>query len=145
MWPQFIIMFLAGVGVPVLAALNAALGKTLGSPAVAACVLFVVALAVAAGVALVTAPDAFARIVTAPRYLFLGGVLIAFYLLSVTWIAPVIGLGNAIFLVLLGQLVAAAVIDHWGLFTARETPITLARAGGIALMAVGVFVTQKAG
>ena len=144
MWPQFIIMFLAGVGVPVLAALNAALGKTLGSPAVAACVLFVVALAVAAGVALVTAPEAFARIAAAPRYLFLGGVLIAFYLLSVTWIAPVIGLGNAIFLVLLGQLVAAAVIDHWGLFTARETPITWVRAGGIALMAVGVFVTQKA-
>ena len=39
---------------------------------------------------------------------------------------------------------AAAVIDHWGLFTATQTPITWVRAGGIALMAVGVFVTQKA-
>ena len=144
MGPQYVIMFLAGVGVPILAALNAALGKTLGSPAVAAVVLFVVACAVSAGVALVTAPEAFARIASAPRYLLLGGVLIAFYLLSVTWIAPMIGLGNAIFLVLLGQLVAAAAIDHWGLFTATQTPITWMRAGGIALMAVGVFVTQKA-
>ncbi len=70
--------------------------------------------------------------------------MIAFYVLSVTWIAPIIGLGNAIFLVLLGQLCAAATIDHFGLFNAIATPISLTRAGGLALMVVGVFLAQKA-
>jgi transporter family-2 protein len=48
-----------------------------------------------------------------------------------------------VFFVLLGQLISAAAIDHFGLFTASVTPLTLTRAAGIALMAAGVFVTQK--
>ena len=137
------IIFAAGVGVPVLAAMNTGLGKFLGSPALAACALFFVAFCCAAVVAALTNTGGLAKLAMAPRHLFLGGILIAFYLLSVTWIAPVMGLGNAIFLVLLGQLVAAAVIDHFGFFTAAATPITAARAAGILLMAAGVFLTQK--
>lgn len=143
--PQHIlIMLAAGIGVPVLAALNAALGRHIGSPAVAAAVLFIVAFAVAALVAFVTNPQAVTRLATAPLHLFLGGALVAFYVLSITWIAPTMGVGNAVFLVLLGQLVSAAAIDHFGLFTAQASPLTLTRAAGIALMATGVFVTQKA-
>ncbi len=138
------IMLLAGIGVPILAALNAALGRLIGSPAVAASVLFAVALMVSVLVALVTAPDAVSRLGIAPKHLFLGGVLVAFYVLSITWIAPVIGVGNAVFFVLLGQLIAAAAIDHFGLFSAQVSPLSLTRAAGIALMAVGVFVTQRA-
>ena len=136
-------MLAAGLGVPVLAALNAALGRHVGSPAVAATALFVVALSAAALVALLTAPGGFAKLAGAPRHLFLAGLLVAFYVLSVTWIAPVMGLGNAIFLVLLGQLVAAAVIDHFVLFASQVTPLSLPRAAGLALMAAGVFLTQK--
>ena len=39
--------------------------------------------------------------------------------------------GAALFFVLLGQLVSAAVIDHFGLFGAQVTPLTLMRAGGM--------------
>ncbi len=138
------IMLLAGIGIPVLAALNAALGRTIGSPSVAAATLFVVALVVALVAALLTNPGAVARLPAAPRHLFLGGALIAFYVLTITWIAPIIGVGNAVFFVLLGQLIAAAAIDHFGLFGAVISPLSLTRAGGIALMAVGVFFTQKA-
>ncbi len=77
-------------------------------------------------------------------HLFLAGVLVAFYVLSITYVAPRFGVGNAVFFVLLGQLVSAAVIDHFGLFGARISPLSLTRSFGIALMAVGVFVTQKA-
>ena len=54
------------------------------------------------------------------------------------------GVGNAVFFVLLGQLISAAAIDHFGLFTAQTSPLNWTRAAGIALMAAGVFVTQKA-
>ncbi|MEO9864649.1 MAG: DMT family transporter [Yoonia sp.] len=141
---SYLIMLAAGIGVPVLAALNAALGRTIGSPAVAAATLFLVAFASAAIVALLTAPQAAAKIATAPKHLLLGGVLIAFYVLSITWIAPVIGVGNAVFLVLIGQMIAAATIDHFGLFGANVAPLNATRAAGICVMAAGVFITQKA-
>ena len=47
MFHYALIMLVAGLGIPVLAALNAALGRQIGSPAMAATVLFVVAFGVA--------------------------------------------------------------------------------------------------
>ena len=85
-----------------------------------------------------------ARAVTAPKHLFLGGLFVAFYVLSITYVAPSFGIGNAVFFVLLGQLGSAALIDHFGLFGARVNPFSLTRAGGIGLMALGVWVTQRA-
>ena len=137
------IMFAAGVGVPLLAALNAALGQKIGSPAAAALVLFAIALVATCVVTLVTGPGALKAVPGQPKHLFLAGVLVAFYVLSITYIAPHFGVGNAVFFVLLGQLAAAATIDHFGLFGAQVTPLSLTRAGGIALMAAGLALTQK--
>ncbi|WP_068119198.1 DMT family transporter [Tropicimonas marinistellae] len=138
------VMFCAGIGIPVLAALNAALGQRLGSPAAAAVILFCVALCVALGAAGATGPRAVLRAAGAPPHLFLAGVLIAFYVLSVTAIAPRFGVGNAVFFVLIGQLASAALIDQFGLFGAPVRPVSLMRGAGIALMAAGVVLTQRA-
>ncbi len=139
-----LIMLVAGLGIPVLAAFNAALGTRIGSPASAATVLFIIAFSASLCVALLTGPQAFTRLAGAPKHLFLAGLLVAFYVLSITYIAPHFGVGNAVFFVLLGQLVSAAAIDHFGLFGAQVSPLGLARAGGIALMAAGVWLTQQA-
>lgn len=139
----YIIMFAAGLGIPVLAALNSALGRHMGSPAAAATVLFAVALICAAVTTLTVGGGGWAKLASAPKPLFFAGALIAFYVLTITWIAPIIGLGNAVFLVLLGQMFAAAVIDHFGLLGAIQTPISLTRAAGIAAMAAGLFLIQK--
>ena len=138
------IMLLAGIGIPLLAALNAALGQHIGSPAAAATVLFVVAFATAAVAFLVTGAQGLGQVATAPKHLLLAGVLIAFYVLTITYIAPHFGVGNAVFFVLLGQLISAAAIDHFGLFGAQVSPVSLTRAGGIGLMAMGVWLTQQA-
>lgn len=139
------VMLLAGIGIPVLAALNAALGQRLGSPLAAGVVLFCVALTTAIFVLLVSGQsNLLAGLTSAPKHLFLGGVLVAFYVLTITWIAPKFGVGNAVFFVLLGQLISAAAIDHFGLFGAQVSPLSLARAGGIAVMAAGVWLTQLA-
>ena len=138
-----LIMLLAGFGIPILAALNASLGTRIGSPAAAATALFVVAFLASLVVAILTGPQGFARMPAAPRYLFLAGLLVAFYVLSITFIAPHFGVGNAVFFVLLGQLISAAAIDHFGLFGAQIAPLGLARMGGIALMAAGVWLTQQ--
>ncbi|MQY42853.1 EamA-like transporter family protein [Epibacterium sp. SM1969] len=139
------VMLLAGVGIPILAALNAALGRIIGSPTVAGAVLFLVAFAASALVmVLFSGTAALAKLSAAPKHLFLAGVLIAFYVLTITHIAPHFGVGNAVFFVLLGQLISAAAIDHFGLFGAQVSPLSLVRAAGISVMALGVWITQLA-
>ncbi|MDA7427375.1 DMT family transporter [Primorskyibacter aestuariivivens] len=137
-------MLAAGIGIPILAALNAALGVRLGSPVAAATILFCVALLATGAVLLVTGPAALTRATEAPKHLFLAGLLVAFYVLSITFIAPKFGVGNAVFFVLLGQLISAAAIDHFGLFTAQVSPLSMTRALGIGVMALGVWITQQA-
>ena len=138
-------MLAAGIGIPVLAALNSALGQRLGAPVAASTILFLVALSAVVVTLFVTgSAPALAKATTAPKHLFLAGLLVAFYVLSITFVAPHFGVGNAVFFVLLGQLISAAAIDHFGLFGAQISPLSLTRAGGIGLMAAGVWLTQQA-
>ncbi|MCE5974224.1 DMT family transporter [Sinirhodobacter sp. WL0062] len=138
------IMLAAGIGIPVLAALNAQLGTRIGSPVVAAVVLFCVALCGAVIVMLVShGPSAFTHVPAQPRHLFIAGLLVCFYVLSVTFVAPKFGVGNAVFFVLLGQMISAAMIDQFGLFGAMVRPITALRAAGIGFMGLGLFLIQK--
>lgn len=138
------IMFLTGVGIPILAALNGGLGARLGSPMAASMVLFGLAFLIATMGALLTgsvgqirfAPDI-------PVQFYFGGLFVAFYVIAVTFIAPRFGVGNAIFFVLVGQLASAAVIDHFGLFGAIRSSIDAKRIAGIALMIVGVWLARK--
>lgn len=139
---QALVMFAAGIGIPLLAALNARLGANIGSPAAAATVLFIVAFACAAITLMVTGPEALRAIPTQPGHLFLAGVLVAFYVLSITYVAPTFGVGNAVFFVILGQLVSSAAIDHFGLFGAQVNSVNGLRLLGITVMAVGVAITQ---
>lgn len=139
-----LVMLAAGIGIPLLAALNARLGARIGSPAAAATVLFVVAFGAALVTMLATGGTrALAALPDQPRHLFLGGLLVAFYVLSVTWVAPRFGVGNAVFFVLLGQMISAATIDHFGLFGAIQKQMSLSRAAGIGLMAAGLLLIQR--
>jgi transporter family-2 protein len=63
--------------------------------------------------------------------------------LSITWAAPRMGVANAVFFVLVGQIIAAATIDQFGLFGALKSPLTGVRLFGIALMLVGVFFARR--
>lgn len=140
-----LIMLAAGIGIPILAALSAALGQFIGSPLAAGVVVFVVGLLVSGTVVLITGEAThLAKLVSAPKHLFLAGAFMAFYAITITFIAPKFGVGNAVFFVLLGQLISAALIDHFGLFGASLSPISVTRAAGIGVMAVGVWLTQIA-
>ncbi|MEM9302012.1 MAG: DMT family transporter [Pseudomonadota bacterium] len=137
------LMLLAGLGIPVMAALNGSLGVRLGNPVLAAAILLAVALLVtAAALVLPTGSLSASRPGGAPASLYAGGLILSFYLLTMTLAAPRIGVGNAVFLVLLGQLLSAAMIDHYGLFGAPTTVLTPRRIAALALMAAGVALAR---
>lgn len=139
-----LIMLTAGLGIPVLASLNATLGQFIGSPVAAVTILLFVAFFTICFILVFASNFPVGRIVEAPRHLFLAGLLVVFYMLSVTAIAPQFGVGNAIFFVLLGQLISAALVDHFALFGSTGSPLTLTRTLGLGIMGLGVWMTQQA-
>lgn len=138
-----IILFIAGVGIPIMAALNSGLGLRLGSPVPAAFVLFLLATVVTAFLMLASPLPTRAEVSSIPMHYYLGGLFVAFYILVMTWIASRVGLGNAIFVVLFGQLVAAATIDHFALLNMPKAPISLTRVVGLSFVVVGIYMSRK--
>ncbi|MDB5665857.1 MAG: family transporter [Cypionkella sp.] len=137
-------MLLAGVGIPILAALNSQLGARLGAPVAAGFVLFSVGFITAAVLLLLSGQaPALATLSAQPKHLLLAGLFMAFYAFSITWVAPRFGVGNAVFCVLLGQMIAATVIDQFGLFGAAIHTVSPTRAAGIAAMVAGLAMIQR--
>jgi len=137
-----LMMIVVGMGIPVTAALNAGLGTHIQSPVAASTILFAVGLVMTAVVlAFVGLPSRGVFSGLSPWY-YLAALGVVFYILAVTWSAPRIGVGNAIFFVLLGQLIAAALIDHFGLFGAAKSSLTLQRGIGLVVMAIGVYLAK---
>jgi transporter family-2 protein len=141
--PIAAMMFMAGIGIPVFAAFNSALSKQLGGPIAATAVTFAVGLVIALVVVAFTGfPERSAFTFETPHIWF-GAIFMLFYATSVAFAAPRIGLGNASFFVLLGQIVAAAAIDHFGWLGAIQSALTPKRLLGIAVMALGLYLARK--
>ncbi len=139
-----LMMLVAGIGIPVMATLNAGLGQRLASPVAASAVLFAVAFTLVMAV-LVGAgrPPAVASFTGVSWIYYAGGFFTVFYILAITYAGPKIGIGNAVFFVLLGQMIAATVIDHFGLWGAIVTPVTARRIVGLIVMTIGVYLARK--
>ncbi|MDY7099450.1 MAG: DMT family transporter [Pseudomonadota bacterium] len=138
-----LLMFLTGIGIPIMATLNGGLGLQLGSPVAASLILCCVGGVIAGAILLVVGTPSSTALTLENPHFYLGGVLFLFYILSITFAGPKIGIGNAVFFFLLGQLVAAAAIDHFGLWGALKHEITPRRVLGIAVMAVGVYLARR--
>jgi transporter family-2 protein len=143
MYIYALIMLIAGICVPILAVLNAGLRKELGSAPAAYVILSLVALVTSAVILLATGPQAILNTFSSSKHLFFGGVLFIVYILSITFIAPKFGLGNAIFFILLGQILSASIIDHFGLFGAISQSLSYQRITGIFIMVLGIWLTQN--
>jgi transporter family-2 protein len=142
----WLLALVAGALIPVQAAANAALSKSIrGNVPFSALALFVVAGAVTALAVLVSRdsiPTA-ASLRAAPWWSYVGGLIVAFYVFSITFLAPRLGVGTAISLVVTGQILAALTIDHFGLLRSLTFPLTPARLLGAVLMGIGVFLALR--
>jgi bacterial/archaeal transporter family-2 protein len=135
----------AGAMIPFQSAMNTQLGKSLQSPYFSALTVFAVALVGLAVYILVSRfsiPTA-TQFAGAPKWSYLGGILGGSYILLIVLLAPKLGIGNVTVLVLLGQILAAIIIDQFGLLGAEVHAITWQRAIGMLLMCAGVYLIKK--
>lgn len=137
------VMLLAGVAIPVMATLLGGLARQLGSAPAAVGAIFATGMICAITVMLAMGPPDRAKLASVELPYLLGGVLIAFYALSITIIGPRFGMGNAIFCVLAGQIASAAIIDHYGLLGAPLVKMDAVRLLGILLMIGGLVLARK--
>ena len=139
-----VIMLLAGLGIPVMAALNGGLGSKLQSPALATVILFGVGfLAALLFLFFSEGIPTFENHGLIPKHYYLGDLFVIFYILSITWVAPKFGIGNAISFVLLGQLASMTIIDHFSLLGAPSYQVSVQRSIGLIFMVIGVFLVVR--
>src|SRR3984885_10184926 len=136
--------FAAGALIPLVALLNAGIARTTGGQIQATIILFAIGLIASLLLALIMTvrlPDLHTLLRVAPQQ-YAGGLIVGFYVLSITFLAPRFGVGNAILFVVMAQLITSALIDHFGLAGAAVRPLTMLRAVGLLIVIIGVVVTQ---
>jgi transporter family-2 protein len=141
----FLVALLAGAGLPFQAAFNASLAREAGRAEWAALANFAVgtvALGVwlAASRAALPASEALSR---APAWAWAGGLLGAFYVSAITFVAPRLGVAVTLGLTVAGMMLTSLAIDATGGLGLAARPLTGARILGAALLVGGVYLVRR--
>lgn len=142
-WPH-LMAALVGAGITIQVGMNATVRLTIGSPVIATIVNFGVGLAALLLLAVATG----ARVVpgsvaSVPAWAWFGGLLGAAYVAATTVLGPKLGAAALLALTLAGQMVAALLVDHYGVIGFPQNPVTPARLAGAALLVAGVLLILR--
>jgi transporter family-2 protein len=141
----YFLSLLAGIAVAIQTGVNSQLRHDTGSPIFTALISFTtgtVALLILYFVFFRQSP-AFPQAYTFEWWKFTGGICGVLYITAVVIAAPRIGAANALGFIVMGQFVAAIIIDHYGWMGLPVKSISLYRVGGIALLMAGAYFLQK--
>ena len=139
----------AGAALSSQTAINAQLAKSVGGqPLVATFISFVVGSVPLLLICLWKADwqSAFQSVPHIAAWKWTGGILGAGFVFTIVMLAPRLGITPTLFLVMFGQLFAAALIDHYGWLGMSVRPLQLWHMVGLAVMALGLlcfFFGQK--
>jgi transporter family-2 protein len=132
---------LGGSASALQSAVNGRLGSLVG-PLNAAVLSTTVGLTCLLGYSGLTRQLVVSQAVKAPPILLIGGALGAFFVTSVIYVIPRLGVVTAVVLAVLGQLVVAALADQFGLFGNPRIPLGPSRVIGIMLVLVGFALAR---
>ncbi len=140
LWPYVLFAVVAGAMIPFQAGINAQLSHWVQSPVRAAFVSFVVGtIALLAISALIFKPlPSMTRMGDAPWWVWIGGLLGAFYVAGSIVAAPRLGAALLIAAVVAGQTAASVLVDEFGWVGFKEHHVSAGRAVGLVLVAAGV-------
>ncbi len=139
-----VLAFLSGAFLPIQAGLNARLGKAADGPLYAALLSFVVGtLGLALYIVLTRQTVSWVGLKAAPLYVWGGGLLGAFYVTVIILAFPKLGPGLTFGLVVAGQMILSAVMEHFNILVAQPQPMNYMRLLGIMLVVAGVIILRK--
>lgn len=79
----------------------------------------------------------------APWYAYTSGALGLIIVGAIGYSAPRLGLVATLTIIVSAQVLAAALIDHFGILGAATRPLDLSRMLGIALLLAGIWLTMR--
>jgi transporter family-2 protein len=139
-----IVALLSGAVLPIQAGLNARLGAAGQNPVYAATISFLVGTMGLIVYILISRQNvSIAGLREAPSYIWLGGLLGAFYVTAIVLLFPRLGPGLTFGLVVAGQMIVSIMLEHFNLLVAQPSPISYMKILGIALVVVGVVIIRK--
>lgn len=141
-FPALLAILLGGFAIAVQAPLNGALGRTLGAALPAAAVSFAVGFVALLVLSFATVGNPFGRLAAVPLWQWAGGLLGAYYVWSVIWGVPTLGVVTAMAALILGQMTGALILDAVGAFGVPVQPISLTRILAIGLVAGGLVLSR---
>jgi bacterial/archaeal transporter family-2 protein len=143
-WPYLLFGFAAGAMLPIQFGINAQLATWVDSPLRATLISFVVGTVALFVVMLAAYRDwpSGGTLAGAPWWVWIGGLLGAFYVLGSVVAAPKLGAATLVAVILAGQSVASLLVDHYGWVGFEENPVTPGRLAGIALVVAGVALVR---
>ncbi|HEY1305913.1 MAG TPA: DMT family transporter [Vicinamibacterales bacterium] len=136
--------FVTGAGVAVQSVINARLRVLLEGPVWAAAGQFVVGLMFLVLVALLTRQSApvTSGLPRAPWWIWAGGLFGAIFILVNIILTPKLGATLTLAMMIVGQLSAALVVDHYGLFGGTIVRMSATRLAGVVLLLLGVSLIR---
>ena len=139
-----VIAFLSGAFLPIQAGLNSRLGKSIESPFYASMISFLVGM-LGVGIFIIVTKQhvVWAGIKTAPGYVWIGGLLGAFYVTAIILAFPRIGPALTFGLVVAGQMIISVLLDHFNVLVVQQHPINAWKIMGILLIIAGVIIIRK--
>jgi transporter family-2 protein len=140
-----VLALLTGALIPIQAATNAAFSKSVGNPFVTGLTVFIIGLAGISVFLFVTKTQfpTVDQMRAAPLYSYLGGFIVAIYVIMITVLVPRIGVASSIGLIVTGQILCAVIIDQFGLFGVVVRQVDFSRVLGVLLLVSGVYLTMK--
>lgn len=78
-----------------------------------------------------------------PWYALFAGVFGLVVIGAISYMIPRVGVAPALIILLAGQLLMGAVLDHFGWLGTVQRPLDLARVAGILVVLAGVWLTAK--
>ncbi|MDF2455129.1 MAG: hypothetical protein K0R51_1122 [Cytophagaceae bacterium] len=139
-----VLTFLSGAVLPIQAGLNAKLGKAAASPLYASLISFVVGTVGLVLYILCTRQTiSWTGLKEVPVYLWLGGLLGAFYIAVIVFAFPKLGPGLSFGLIVAGQMIVSILLEHNNLLVSQANPVSLMRVLGISLIIAGVVIIRK--
>ncbi len=139
-----LLTLLAGALLPFQAALNTRLGKAAGHPVWGSTFSFLVGLVVLLGYLLFNRQNAaWSTLKASPGYLWLGGLMGAYYVTLIVYAFPRLGPGLTFGLIVAGQMLVSLVLEHQNWLVEEQTPVNAMRIFGVILIIAGVIILRK--
>lgn len=143
-WFLLVGALVAGAFLPLQAGINSQLRIYTGNSVIAAFISFVVGTIVLFGLALALRlhwPSS-SGIAEAPWWVWIGGVLGAFFVYLTIVLADKLGAAVLISFIIAGQMAASLLLDQYGLIGYARHPITPGRLIGSVLLLAGVILIR---